>query len=158
MRWFSHTMPILALFWLLLSGHYTPLFLVLGVVSVALVGWISWRAGLGGPNAVTWAASARLPLYLLWLGKEILVSSFSLARTVWAWRPVVRPVVATMPTQEMTAVSQVVYANSITLTPGTLTMDVGDQEIEVHGLSTETIKALHTGDMRERVRRLETRE
>lgn len=157
MQWIFRTAPLLGIFWSVLSGHYTPLFVVLGVLSIALVVWISWRAGLAGSEGVVWSVSPRLPLFLLWLGKEVLVSSITLMRTVWAPRPEVRPVVDTTPAQGMPVVSQVVYANAITLTPGTLSLDVADEEIEVHSLSARNIKALHTGEMRERVRRLEAR-
>jgi multicomponent Na+:H+ antiporter subunit E len=155
MRWIVRAAPLLVVFWAVLSGHYSPLFLILGVVSVALVIWVSWRAGLTGRDSVEWSVSPRLPLYLLWLGKEVLVSSFALARTVWAPRPTLRPVVDTTNAHGTSLVSQVVYANSITLTPGTLSLDVNDEDIEVHSLSAQDIKALHRGDMLERVRRLE---
>jgi multicomponent Na+:H+ antiporter subunit E len=157
MQWIFRTALLLAVFWSVLSGHYTPLFLILAMLSIALVVWICWRAGFAGPDGVAWSVSPRLPLYLLWLGKEVLVSSITLARTVWAPRAAVRPVIDTAPAQDMSVVSQVVYANSITLTPGTVSLDVGDEEIEVHSLSAQNIKALHTGAMAERVRRLEAR-
>ena len=147
----------LALFWLVLSGHYTLLLIVLGSVSVALVCWLSWRADFPEREDVALPLSPRLPRYVLWLGKEVLVSAVAVVRKVWSPRQELRPVVDVTPSSDMTVVTQVIYANSITLTPGTLSLDVDEDRIEVHGLDAGDAEALRDGEMMRRARGLETR-
>jgi multicomponent Na+:H+ antiporter subunit E len=155
MRWIVRMALPLAVFWLVLSGHVEPLFLALGGASVVLVCWVSLRADLAEQHAVTFPLALRLPRYLLWLGKEMLVSSVAVVWKVWSPRPALRPVVTATPSRDMPDLSQVVYANSITLTPGTLSLDVADDRIEVHSLDEANADTLHAGAMLRRVRQLE---
>jgi multicomponent Na+:H+ antiporter subunit E len=149
--------PPLALFWLVLSGHYTFLLVTLGAVSVALVCWLAWRADFPERDDLALPMSPRLPRYVLWLGKEVLVSAVVVVRKVWSPRPDLRPVVDVTPSPEMSVFTQVVYANSITLTPGTLSLDVDEDRIEVHSLDAEGVDALRAGEMMRRARSLEPR-
>jgi multicomponent Na+:H+ antiporter subunit E len=152
-----HTAPVLAVFWIVLSGHFEPLFLSLGAASVLLVCLIAHRAGVLDADGVTFARVLRLPPYLLWLVKEVLVSAVDVVRKVWSPRPALRPVVAKTPAAGLSELSQVVYANSITFTPGTLSFDVDDDCVNVHSLDEEGIEQLRSGAMLRRVRRLEPR-
>jgi multicomponent Na+:H+ antiporter subunit E len=146
------TAPFAIAFWLVLSGHYEPLLLTLGGLSVAVVCWLAWRAGLDHLGA-TLPLLPRLPRYLLWLSGQVLVSALAVVRKVWSPRPSLRPVVASTPASNLPELSQVVYANSITLTPGTLSLHVGDDRIEVHSLERAGIDELRDGAMLGRVRR-----
>lgn len=154
-RWATRMVPPLALFWLMLSGHYTVLLLVLGAVSVAIVSWVSWRAAFPERESLALPLSPGLPRYAVWLAKEVLVSAISVVRKVWSPRPAVRPVVETTPAADLSVLSQVIYANSITLTPGTLSLDVDPDRIEVHGLDARDVATLRTGRMLREVRKLE---
>lgn len=156
--WTLRTAPLLTAFWLILSGKYGVLLLSLGALSITLVCWISWRADTGGHKGIPAAMLARTPRYFLWLGKEVLRSSLWVLRRIWTPHLTLRPVVDNTPAADMSALSQVTYANSITLTPGTLSMKLHDEHIEVHGLDATTIADLDTGDMARRVRRIEARE
>jgi multicomponent Na+:H+ antiporter subunit E len=141
-------------FWLVLSGHIEPLFVALGALSIALVCWLSWRAGLSRPAGATARFMLFLPRYSLWLAKEVLVSAVAVVRRVWSPDPALHPTVATTTSTGLPELAQVVYANSITLTPGTLSLEVGDDRIEVHSLYPAGVEALHAGEMLRRVRRL----
>lgn len=145
--------PFLAGFWLVLSGRFEPLSLVLGALSVALVCWLGWWADLGQLRDVTIPVVLRLPRYLVWLAGTVIVSALAVARQVWSPRTVLRPVVEPTPALDMTELAQVIYANSITLTPGTLSLDVDDERVLVHSLRAEDIEELRKGAMRSRVRR-----
>jgi multicomponent Na+:H+ antiporter subunit E len=68
-----------------------------------------------------------------------------------------RPSVESVPADGMTPLAQVIYANSITLTPGTLSISVDDESILVHSLQPAGIAALHEGAMRARAHGLESR-
>jgi multicomponent Na+:H+ antiporter subunit E len=151
------TAPVLVVFWLVLSGHFEVLFLAFGTVSVLLVCLLAYRANLTERDGITLPLVLRLPRYLSWLGKEVLVSAFAVVRKVWSPRPALRPVVDSTPSQDLSVLSQVVYANSITFTPGTLSFDVDDDCIKVHSLDESGVEDLRAGAMLRRVRRLEPR-
>lgn len=150
------TAPVPALFWLVLSGHYSPLLLTLGAVSVLVVCWLTWRSGIAG-HRLTLSFALRLPRYFLWLIGQEVISACAVARTVWSPRMDLRPVVRSTPADGLSERSLVVYANSITLTPGTLSLAVHDDSIEVHSLKAADIDALDEGAMLNRVRRTEAR-
>jgi multicomponent Na+:H+ antiporter subunit E len=147
----------MVVFWLVLSGHFEPLFLVLGTLSVLFVALVSHRAGVVDRDGVTLPLVVRLPRYLLWLGVEVLVSAFAVVRKVWSPRPLLRPVVDSTPSPGLSELGQVVYANSITFTPGTLSLDVDDDGIKVHSLDASGVEDLAAGSMLRQVARLEPR-
>jgi multicomponent Na+:H+ antiporter subunit E len=152
--WTLRTAPVLAVFWLVLSGHVEPLPLALGALSVALVCWLAWRADLDRHHGMSARFALRLPLFALWLGMKVLVSALAVVRKAWSPRLVLRPVVAPTPARDLPELAQVVYANAITLTPGTLSLDIDDNHIEVHSLEPAGVEELREGAMLRRVRQL----
>lgn len=148
---------LLAGFWLVLSGHYTGVLLTLGAGSVALAVWVVHRMGVVDRESLPVHLLPRLLRYLPWLVAEVLRSSLRVTRQVWSPRRRLRPAVAVTQTRELSELTQVIYANSITLSPGTLSLSVDDAGIEVHSLDEAGLTALHEGGMRARVRRLEPR-
>lgn len=157
MRRVPRTLPLFVVFWLVLSGHFDPLLLSLGALSVATVCWLTWRADLLENQRLSWRRLLGLPLYLVWLAAEVVRSAWAVARLAWAPRLTLRPVVESTPLPPMTALGQVTYANSITLTPGTLSLDVDDDQIRVHSLDPDGVAELRRGGMLRRVERLEDR-
>lgn len=146
-----------AAFWLLLSGHYTGLLLAIGLASALLTAFIVRRMeavdGTGVPIRPSW----RSPRYAVWLAGQILASSAAVLRQVWSPRPAPRPEVGVVGAEQLSEVGTVAYANSITLTPGTLSLQVDDEGIEVHALRGSDLEALRSGAMHDRLRRLEAR-
>ena len=67
----------------------------------------------------------------------------------------IRPRVLSVPASQQSAVGRVIYANSITLTPGTVTLAVDGARFTVHALTINAERSLATGDMDRRVRALE---
>jgi len=148
---------LLAAVWLLFSGLYKPVLLGLGVVSVLITLLITWRMNI--VDATThpiWAAIRYVP-YWPWLGIEIIKSSFDVARRVLSPSMPISPTVVDFDSSQQTMVGRVVLANSITLTPGTVTLDVDGQRLRVHALSRDTIAALLEGEMDRRISRAEAR-
>jgi multicomponent Na+:H+ antiporter subunit E len=143
----------LGVFWLVLSGKFEPLLLALGVLSVAVVCWLARRADVDQHHGATLALALRLPRFCLWLVGAVLVSALAVVRRVWSPRLHLRPVVAPTPARDLPDLLQVVYANAITLTPGTLSLDVDDDRIEVHSLDPAGIDELRDGEMLRQVRR-----
>jgi multicomponent Na+:H+ antiporter subunit E len=145
--------PLLAAFWLVLSGNFDPLLLTLGAVSITVVCAMAWRADLYLHRDLTARFALRLPWFFLWLGGQVFVSSLTVVRKVWSPRPGLRPVVRSTPAQDLPELSQVTYANAITLTPGTLSLDISDKLIRVHSLEPDGVDELRKGAMLSRVPR-----
>ncbi len=94
--------------------------------------------------------------YWIWLIKEILLSSWAVGKMILTPRLKIHPRVARLPVGEMGEVLKATYANSITLTPGTLTLEVSPSEIEIHALQKDLLESLERGDMLNRIRKLES--
>jgi len=146
--------PILGAFWLVLSGHFEPLLLTLGAISAAVVCGMAWRGEFYLHRDVTLRFVLRLPGFLLWLAWQVFVSALGVVRKVWSPRLRLRPIVDEVPAQGLPELAQVVYANAITQTPGTLTLDVDDDRILVHSLDAAGIDELQNGAMLRQIRRL----
>lgn len=146
--------PSLAIFWLVLSAQFEPLLLTFGALSIAVVCGMAWRAELYLHRDVTVRFVLRLPWFFLWLASKVFIAALAVVRNVWSPRLALKPVVEPTPAQNLSELAQVVYTNSITLTPGTLALDVDDDRILVHSLDPAGIDELHEGAMLSQVRRL----
>jgi len=146
---------LLYVFWLLLSGIYTPFLLTMGaLVSIAVV-WLSHRMNVidreGHPYHLGWSAASYWP----WLIKEILKSALLVARVIVNPRGRPTPTLTRFRPRQKTVVGLVTHANSITLTPGTLSVEVGRDEIVVHAFTREGADGVHDSEMDHRVERFE---
>jgi multicomponent Na+:H+ antiporter subunit E len=146
-----------AVFWLLLSGHYTALLLAFGVLSVLIVVVIVRRMDVVDGTRFRVRLPLRAPLYAAWLAYQVLVSSAVVLRQVWTPRLAPHPAVGKTPVTGLSEVGTVAYANSITLTPGTLSLHLDEAGIEVHALRQADLDTLRSGGMLDRVRGLEAR-
>ena len=144
----------LSIFWLILSGHFTVLLLGFGLVSVLLVVWLVRRMDRVDGEPGRLLASASLFGYLFWLMGEVVRSNIDLARRIWHPGLPIEPNWSRLDTQVSTHMEKTLYANSITLTPGTLTTDVREDHFLVHALSREGIEDLRKGEMERRILRL----
>jgi multicomponent Na+:H+ antiporter subunit E len=144
----------LAIFWLLLSGHFTALLMSFGLVSVALVIWFLWRMDVADREPATLHPSFRIVGYLFWLFWSVVKSNIDVARRIWHPDLPIQPTWTRLDTKVSTPLEKTLYANSITLTPGTLTTDVRDDHFWIHALSREGIEELRAGEMERRIRRL----
>jgi multicomponent Na+:H+ antiporter subunit E len=93
--------------------------------------------------------------YFPWLLKEIVKSAWEVSKIILNPRLPLSPGLLRVKTTQRTSVGVVTYANSITLTPGTISVEVGDGTILVHALTQEGAASLLTGDMDGRVTRFE---
>ena len=154
----SHLLIIalnLAVVWALWSGHSEPITIGFGIGSCALVLWFTHRMGLADLEIGPYRLSRKLPLYLLWLLRQIAQSSLHVAWVILSRRMPIRPQLLRVRASQRTHLGQTIYANSITLTPGTLTLDVRDGSLLVHALTDQSASGLHTGEMDARVAALE---
>ena len=145
---------VLYLFWLLLSGHYTTLLLSLGAFSALLVILFLRRMDRidGKPGRLY--PSLGLVSYAGWLLWSVVKANIDVARRIWDPNLPLRPTWGRLDTEVSTPLEKSLYANSITLTPGTLTTDVGEDHFLVHCLSEEGLEELRAGEMERRIRRL----
>jgi multicomponent Na+:H+ antiporter subunit E len=126
-------------FWLLLSGHYTPLLVGLGVASTVLVVYIAHRMDVIDREGVPLHLGGRFWVYLPWLMKEILVSNINVARIILDPKLPIDPALGPFRASQATDLGRVIHAQSITLTPGTVTTSVDGQDFEIHALVTADI-------------------
>ncbi|MEX2494671.1 MAG: Na+/H+ antiporter subunit E [Woeseia sp.] len=140
--------------WLLWSGHYTPLLLFLGVVSCGLVLVLASRTGFFEVEVYALHLGPRLPRFWLWLLKEIVKSNFAVAKIILNPRLPIEPMIATVDATELPRVAQATLANAITLTPGTVSLDIDRGVIEVHCLTSAVADDLKGGEMLRRATRL----
>lgn len=151
------SIPILTLLgvvWLLFSGHFTPLLMALGAASVVLVVWLLRRMDRADGAPMQLRPSFGLLGYLAWLLWDVVKANIDLAWRIWDPKLPVSPVWARLDTQVETPLEKTLYANSITLTPGTLTTDVRDDHFLIHALSQAGIDELREGEMERRIRRI----
>ena len=141
--------------WLLLSGHYEPLILFFALISLALVVFIAMRMDVVDHEGVPLHLTMMAPLYWLWLAWEIVKANIDVARRVVHPKLPITPKLFETRAHQRTDLGQVVYANSITLTPGTVSVDLDPGVIRVHALSAEGADGVEAGDMDRRVTRLE---
>jgi len=155
-----HTIGLLVsltLVWVFWSWHFTPLLLTLGVASIIVSWYLSRRMGLldDGPDPIT--LPPRLLVYLPWLFLEIVKSNLDVAARIVHPRLPIRPRMITVRAGQGSEIGRVIYANSITLTPGTVSVDTDGDTITVHALSDGAAEGVLTGEMDRRVSRLEGR-
>ena len=144
--------------WLLWSGRYTierTLVLVLGIVSCLAVVAIVRRMGIVDSEGHPIHLAGRAILYVPWLLLAILRSNVDVALRILNPRLPVSPTLIRARATQKTALGKVIYANSITLTPGTVSVDVENDLVLVHALSRESAGELAEGEMDRRVTAVE---
>ncbi len=144
-------------FWLLLSGHYSTWLVVSGAVAAIGVALLGMRMGVVDAEG---HAVARLPAALTygpWLVFEMLKSSVAVAGVILRPALPISPTMVRLPSPLRTPLGVATYANSITFTPGTITVeaDHGDAGILVHALTEAGAESLGDGGMLRRVARFE---
>ena len=147
----------LCVLWLLLSGHYEYFVLTLGLLSVILVTVLSLRMGIFDREAFPAHLLPRALGYWLWLIKEILKANIDVARRIISPSMPIEPVESVVEHDLVTDLGRSSFANSITLTPGTVSTGVDENGIRVHALSKSALDDLKGGEMLRRVRRFEKR-
>ena len=142
---------LLAAAWLLWSGLYKPLLLGLGAFSCALTLYLVHRMGSFDTEAFVFRYNLRLLGFWAWLSREIVKSSLEVAHVVLQRTMTLKPEVVTLDASELDPVDQALLGNSLTLTPGTLTLDVHEGRLLVHALTPDGAAALKEGEMQRRV-------
>lgn len=146
MRIIISTVLIFA-FWLLLSGHSEPLLIGLGILSTLLTIYLSARMKVIDAESFPLKQIPRLLRFYLFLAKEIVLANFDVIKRILKPGSSISPKVIELPARQTTDLAKVIYANSITLTPGTVTLDITAKQLKVHALSEEAAEDLLTERM-----------
>ena len=143
---------VLFVLWLLLSGYPDKATLVgFGVASVAVTVWVSARAGVLDNEGVPTRVFPGILRYMVWLTVEIGKANLLVARE--AIRPQLRlsPKMIRVPAYQASDLGKTIFANSVTLTPGTVSVDVDVDSLVIHALSEEFADEAAIAHMGERV-------
>ena len=148
----------LALFalWMLLEGRWTVETVLTGIVLSTLVYLFCWKFLDYSPRR-EWAVIRRFPRavgYLFWLIGQIFVSGFMTISRIWSGREV-RPHLVSFRSALRTDPGRVLLSQSITLTPGTLTVDQRNGRFLVHALDGAYTEGLQDSEMEKRILELE---
>jgi multicomponent Na+:H+ antiporter subunit E len=141
--------------WLLWSGHMEPLLLVLGLLSAALVTWLSYRMRLIDREAFPYHLTGRLLAYIPWVLWQVIKTNVDIARIILHPKLPIFSHLIFLEVKQQTELGRVIHANTITITPGTVTLDVRDGYFVVHALTRESAAQDGTDDLNDRVARLE---
>jgi multicomponent Na+:H+ antiporter subunit E len=142
-------------FWLALSGHYTPMLIGIGAATSVLAVAMMQRLGILDAEAHPTQLFVNAVTYFPWLFWEIVKSAWSVTKVILDPKLPVSPTMTIVEASQRTAVGINIYANSITLTPGTITTGVSGNQLTVHALMRDGAIDLEEGGMDQRVQRFE---
>ncbi len=131
----------LGLLWLALSGETASMFIGLGILSVLLVLWIAARLKIIGRDASPYHRATQLFAYFGWLAVEIAKSNVAVIARVLGPKHAISPDIVRVRSDATSDLGRALFANSITLTPGTVTVDIEGSSLIVHTLVGEHSRA-----------------
>ena len=140
--------------WLLLSGFFEPFFLGLAAVCCALVVIIVSRMDAVDGDPLSWSLKPRSIAYIPWLAWQIIRANIDVVRLVLSRDMAIDPQLDWVPADQKSDLGVAVFANSITLTPGTISTSVEAGRILVHSLTRGSMDELLEGEMDARVRHM----
>jgi len=146
---------ILFLLWLAASGHYTTLITSFGLVSSIGVALLAWKMRIADREGVPVHLLFRTLWYVPWIVFEVFKANVDVARRILSPRTAISPRIFNAPTSQHSDLGRVLYANSITLTPGTVSIQVYGDRITVHAIADEVADGLLEGTMDRQVARFE---
>ena len=120
--------------WLTLSGYFIPMILTFGVISIAIVVWMARRMRILDGETVPYGTIAQTLSYFTWLFAEIVKANVQVVKAVLKPDLEVSPTLVKVPLNTDVDIAETMFANSITLTPGTVAVDMQPDHILVHAL------------------------
>ncbi|MEL7028843.1 MAG: Na+/H+ antiporter subunit E, partial [Pseudomonadota bacterium] len=138
MKHFIALAVALTALWLLFSGYWdNPLLLSLGALSIAATLFLSHRMGVIDAEGAPIQLFPGILGYWGWLFFQIGKANFAVAQAVLSRDVSISPMLFRVRADQTTDVGKATFANSITLTPGTVSVDLRDGEVLVHALTEE---------------------
>ena len=148
------SLSLFGILWLIFSGVYEPLTLSFGVVSVLIVTAINSFLKKSSDSKVRFSYKKFFVSYLPWILKEIVVSGIKTSSAILGFRKF-KSNAKKIKASQRTPLGILIYGNSITLTPGTVTIEVDQGDLFVHALCNNSLNELEVGEMDKRVSYLE---
>ena len=146
---------VLFICWLILSGHYTPFLLVIGIISCVFIVILVVKMEILDDEALPIKFLFSAIKYWPWLFGQIIQSALNVAKIIINPNlPITPTMIKIKPLQE-TDVGVVTFANSITLTPGTISVEIDNDNILVHAITRDNAFDLEQGVMNEKCKRFE---
>lgn len=147
----------LYVFWLLLSGLFTPFLLAAGAGCALAVVWFARRMDVVDREGHPVHLGPRVFGYWLWLGVEVVKSAWTVTKIILRPRLPISPTLVHFRPTQGTAIGLAIHAQSITLTPGTIAIEAWPDEFVVHGLTRDGALAVVDSEMDRRVTACEDR-
>lgn len=144
----------LALFWVLMSGHTSLFMLGLGAASVAVVMCLVYRLDMLDGETHPVGFLQKLPQFLIWLLRDLILSNIQVVKYIWQAKPDISPTLLTYKLHHTSDIEKVIYANAISVTPGTLTVELQQDTITVHALTEAVSSNILSGEKSQKVRQL----
>lgn len=139
---------LLLMFWLLLSGHFEPLIIGLGMASVGLTIFLMKRMNMIDHEVYPLHLLSRFPAFIVYIFREIVVANIDVIKRIMTTSDTaISPQLLEIPLPQKTDLGRAIYANAITLTPGTVSVEMKKDSIIVHALTKEVADELALGKM-----------
>ena len=153
---FVLTAVIMFAFWIFLSGEFTFVLILSGIISSLFVSYLCHDILIGKTNIkVSIMRIIRFIKYLPWLLWQIMLANLDLVYRVLHPEMPIDPAIIRFKNNYKTEIGMVILGNSITLTPGTVTIEVNKDEFIVHAIAKKPLKALLAGEMQKKVKKIE---
>ncbi len=147
---------VLLVFWLTLSGKFDSPFLVIaGVISSLAIALLAKKMNVSDKEGHPIHLATSAFTYWPWLVWQIILSAINVTKIILNPSLPISPTLTRTKMSQKSDVGRVTYANSITLTPGTISVDIEDDEILVHAITRENATDVESGDMDRRCAQFE---
>ncbi len=144
------------LFWILLSGEFNFILITSGIIASLIVANLSHDLFIGKADLKTEVGRMyRFFRYLPWLLWQIILCNFEIAYLVLNPKPLVDPQIVRFKNDLKTDLGIVTLANSITLTPGTVTIEANREEFVIHAIWQKSADGIIGGEMQQKVKKIE---
>ena len=153
---FIITTLIMFAFWILLSGEFTFILILSGVIFSCIVSFMCHDFFIGNANIkLETIRILKTIRYLPWLMWQIFLCNIDVVKMTFNPNMPISPTVISFDPELKTDMGIVTLANSITLTPGTVTITGAKNKFLVHAITESAAESLMEGEMQRRVRELE---
>ncbi len=144
------------IFWILLSGEFTFILITSVIIASLIVAYLSHDIFIGEADLKTEVGRVfRFIKYVPWLLWEIILANVEIAYLVLNPKPLVDPQIVRFKPDLKTDLGIVTLANSITLTPGTVTVEANKEEFIIHAIWQKSAEGIINGEMQRKVKKIE---
>ncbi|MAV98537.1 MAG: cation transporter [Rhodobiaceae bacterium] len=146
----------LFLFWYLLSGKNFILLISVGLICSVLIVFYQNKLKMVDDESMPISILPKAVLYWMWLYKEVIQSSLYVSKLILSREMDITPQYFKIKSNQKTTMGFNIYANSITMTPGTISVIINNtsKEIDIHALTMDTKASLQNGVMDKRIKKL----